>query len=382
MPRYLYLRQLRHVDHTVFCVQDGRQKTFWNAQFGVQLPYSSGQQVKRSLLTALLETLQEPFAPVTTTQVLKQSGGKRALGDGEPLSAADPAWADQLIGGWMRAAKKDKGAGKRGKKNGGEEEKEPGGVLRRRSPLSISAMRPLHPLLAALSPEAISFDRSGVPGDHQVIVRDENGNSLMVQDENGKNVPGPELQAFLESGDGELKLRTFMPEGKVGPRATGLFVVDMAIDLERLFVVSSDPYDPETPPATAARLEADGWERSGYQLRCPAERRQKLAEALAHALVAWRVTSNQSRTYSPQEVLAVALSEDASLPGVALRADLADAYEEGRPRAAPVVEPVEGVALHLSPALRGHIAGLEGTSALAVQQAEQDLRRRLLEAAA
>lgn len=33
----------------MFCVEDG-QKTYYDPQFGRNLPYSSGQQVKRSVL--------------------------------------------------------------------------------------------------------------------------------------------------------------------------------------------------------------------------------------------------------------------------------------------------------------------------------------------
>ena len=60
----IYLRGLRHADHTVFCVQDG-QKTYYDSQFGRIVPFSSGQQVKRSILNNLTDQLNAPCAPIT-----------------------------------------------------------------------------------------------------------------------------------------------------------------------------------------------------------------------------------------------------------------------------------------------------------------------------
>lgn len=49
---FIYLRGLKHAEFTVFCVSDG-QKSYFDPQFRVYVPYSSGQQVKRSVLEAL-----------------------------------------------------------------------------------------------------------------------------------------------------------------------------------------------------------------------------------------------------------------------------------------------------------------------------------------
>lgn len=42
---FIYLRALRHVDYSVFCVADG-QKTYFDPVFNQYVPFSSGQQVK------------------------------------------------------------------------------------------------------------------------------------------------------------------------------------------------------------------------------------------------------------------------------------------------------------------------------------------------
>ena len=64
MNPYIYLRVLKHAEHTVFCVQDG-QKSYYDPLFNKSLAYSSGQQVKRSILDALTSNLNVQMAPIT-----------------------------------------------------------------------------------------------------------------------------------------------------------------------------------------------------------------------------------------------------------------------------------------------------------------------------
>jgi len=54
-------------------------------------------------------------------------------------------------------------------------------TVKRRSPLSISAMRPLHPLLAGVDKENLTFDRSDKPDRHPVNVR--MGDKLLTDEE-------------------------------------------------------------------------------------------------------------------------------------------------------------------------------------------------------
>lgn len=53
---FIYLRGLKHAAFTVFCVENG-QKTYYDPQFNAIVPYSSGQQVKRSILEKLNDVL-------------------------------------------------------------------------------------------------------------------------------------------------------------------------------------------------------------------------------------------------------------------------------------------------------------------------------------
>ena len=152
----IYIRTLKRAEHTVFGVEKG-QKTYYDPQFNKIIPYSSGQQVKRSIIDKLTSIINKVPAPTTFVFDVNANG---ELGEGEVFANCNPTYADQLLGGWMKAAK------------GGNER-----TIKRRSPLSISAMRGLHPLLAGVNKENITFDRSDKPNT-EVIVRDANRNEM------------------------------------------------------------------------------------------------------------------------------------------------------------------------------------------------------------
>lgn len=177
MNSFIYLRALKHAEHTVFCVQDG-QKTYFDPQFNRVVAYSSGQQVKRSILETLTDELGVQMAPVTFNYNIN---AKKELENKEPWSPCDPNYVDQLLGGWMRAA--------------GE-----GQILKRRSPLSISAMRPIHPLLAGVDKENLTFDRSDRPDQHPVNVR--MGDKLLTEEE---------IETYLQDNNRTLPRRNWIP---------------------------------------------------------------------------------------------------------------------------------------------------------------------------
>ena len=330
MKPYIYLRVLRHADHTVFCVEDG-QKTYWDPVFNVPVPFSSGQQVKRSVMENMLENLGEKFAPVTFNFEIDTKG---KLSNKEPWSPCDPSYIDQLFGGWMRA--KAEKSGKNEKQKSDENN-----VRKRRSPISFSAMRPVHPLLAGLHTENITFDRSGCP---------ENGNEqhppVRVR-RAGKELTAEEISEFLTQNDRTIPPRTWIPGIK---SASGLFVYDIAIDLRRLFCVSTGIYEPEIDKATTEKLKNDGWKETanvfGKCLIMPKEKRNRIIPALANAMIDWRITSNQSRTFSLMETLAVAISDNANTVAGAIRAKLAE--DSDKPKAKPVVDAKAGAALFVT----------------------------------
>lgn len=298
----IYLRTLKKAEHTVFCVADG-QKTYYDPQFNRAIPFSSGQQIKRSILTTLSDVLNERMSPTTFISEISKKG---EISEGEVFGTCDPSFVDQLFGGWMKAAK------------GGKER-----TIKRRSPLSISAMRGLHPLLAGIEKENATFDRSN-DKEAKVVVR--NGDKVLSDDE---------ISELLEGKDRSLT-RKWIPDNK---RATGLFVMDVAVDLRRLFSVSLDKMEPEISEETEAKLREAGWKEVetiyGNTLTAPKEVRDRWIPALATALVNWSITSNQARTFSLMETLALSVSDNANMVAGSIRAKL---KEDETPRAEPIIE--------------------------------------------
>lgn len=334
----IYIRTLKRAEHTVFCVSDG-QKSYYDAQFNRRIPFSSGQQVKRSIIDAICEELNETPSPTTFLfDVTKQ----KELKEGEVYGTCDPTYVDQLFGGWMKAAK------------GGKDR-----TLKRRSPLSISAMRGLHPLLAGVDNDNASFDRSDRPN-NIVIVRDEKGNQLSEE----------EISAFHEGKDRSLS-RKWIPNNS---RATGLFVSDIAIDLRRLFCVSINQLEPEMTDETITKLIENGWVKSknifGDCLVAPKELREKWTKGLAKAIVNWKITSNQSRTFSLMDTLAIAIGNNANLIGGSIRAKLSD---EDSGKAQPIIdETLTEMSTFITLQAGGYIQ-TTGEKANALEQAEQKL---------
>lgn len=342
---FIYLRGLKHAAFTVFCVENG-QKFYYDPQFNVRVPFSSGQQVKRSVLEKLNDILGVQPSP---TEFYFDVDKKGALKEGEVLSSCDPHYIDQLLGGWMRTPK------------GGKEK-----AVKRRSPLSISAMTPLHPLLSGLPKENISFDRSDRPNAHKVVVRDANGNVLTDE----------QVCDFLDGNDRSL-YRKWIPDNN---RATGLFVYDVAIDLRRLFCVSTNQFEPEITADMVESLKADGWKvvntAFGECLLMPKEQREQLIPAIADALLDWQITSNQARTFSLMETLAVAVSDNANTLAAAIRAKLID-DNESKPKARPIIDENAGAKTFIALPCANYIV-TETESADALVRARQELIDRMM----
>lgn len=342
---FIYLRGLKHAAFTVFCVEDG-QKFYYDPQFNVRVPFSSGQQVKRSVLEKLNDILGVQPSP---TEFYFDVDKKGALKEGEVLSSCNPHYVDQLLGGWMRTPK------------GGKEK-----AVKRRSPLSISAMTPLHPLLSGLPKENISFDRSDRPNAHKVVVRDANGNVLTDE----------QVCNFLDGNDRSL-YRKWIPDNN---RATGLFVYDVAIDLRRLFCVSTNQFEPEITADMVESLKADGWKvvntAFGECLLMPKEQREQLIPAIADALLDWQITSNQARTFSLMETLAVAVSDNANTLAAAIRAKLID-DNESKPKARPIIDENAGAKTFIALPCANYIV-TETESADALARARQELIDRMM----
>jgi hypothetical protein len=339
----IYIRTLKRAEHTVFCVANG-QKTYFDPQFNRLVPYSSGQQIKRSIMDRLATELNEVPAPVT---FLFDVTKKNEITEGEVFGTCDPSHFDQLLGGWMKAIK-----------GGGEK------TIKRRSPFSISAMRALHPLLAGVNKEDITFDRSG-RSNNKVIVRDPEGNPLSEND----------IVTLLEGKDRSL-VRKWIPDNRT---VTGLFVQDIAIDLRRLFCINLSIYEPEINQATEGKLRDNGWIEVknvfGDCLVAPKELRKKLIPAIAKAILNWEITSNQSRTFSLMETLAVAVSDNANKIASSIRGKLSEEHEN---KSIPIIEEnLEGVETFITLAAGGYVI-TQSEKANAIELAEQKIIDKII----
>jgi len=342
MNPYIYLRALKHAEHTVFCVQDG-QKTYFDPQFNRLVAYSSGQQVKRSIIDSLTSNLNVQMAPITFNYNVT---AKNELENKEPWSPCDPTYVDQLLGGWMRAGD--------------------GITVKRRSPLSISAMRPLHPLLAGVDKENLTFDRSDRPDRHPVNVR--MGEKLLTDEE---------IDEFLTTNNRTLPRRNWIPDNA---RTGGLFIYDIAIDLRTLFSVSINQHEPELSKDKIEELKTKGWIESenifGKCLVLKKEEREKVIPALANALLNWRITSNQARTFSLMETLAVAISDNANTLAGAIRAKLIEDSE--KPKAKPIIDETAGAEIYVTLPCSSYVVTVN-ESADALEKAEQKLIELMLD---
>ena len=354
---FIYIRGLRKVDHTVFAVNNG-QKFYTDPQFGIRQAYSSGQQVKRSII----ESLGLPYAAITFNWEISKTEAKMK----QPYHICDPSYADQLVGGYMKSVKDEV-------------------TVKRRSPLSISALRPLHPLLGGLEKdsEAANFDRKRFPAVYKTSDSEESksgeNNVRVFRVVNKKEVElsSKELQEWLDSNDRQLPPHYYKPEALT--RATGLYTYDIAIDMRTLFCVSINQLEPELFEDMEKKLREKNWIESenifGRCLVCPKKEREEIIERLAHAIINWRITSNQSRTFSLMETLAMAVSDNANKIAFAIRAELKDEYD--RPTAKPVIDESSGAEIFLTPLISGVIPGFSGSSD-ALDRAEQNIKEKLL----
>ena len=109
----------------------------------------------------------------------------------------------------------------------------------------------------------------------------------------------------------------------------------------------------------------------GKCLVLPKDEREKVIPALAHALINWRITSNQARTFSIMETLAIAVSDNANTLAGAIRAKLIDDGGD-KPKAKPIVDEKAGAELFVALPCAAYIV-VENESADALEAAEKHL---------
>ena len=179
----------------------------------------------------------------------------------------------------------------------------------------------------------------------------------------------------MDENDRTLTRRNWIQDNK---RATGLFIYDIAIDLRTLFCVSMNQHEPEITKDMIESLKAKNWIEGenifGKCLILPKAERDKIIPALASALINWRITSNQARTFSLMETLAIAISDNANTLAASIRAKLID--DGSKPKAKPIVDESAGADLFVTlPCANYIVTEIERKDAL--EKAEEDLINRM-----
>ena len=180
-----------------------------------------------------------------------------------------------------------------------------------------------------------------------------------------------EIEKYLYDNNRTLSRRDWIQNNK---RASGLFVADVAIDLRTLFCVSVNQHEPELTKEKIEELKENGWIESenifGRCLVLPKDKRDEFIPALAHGLINWRITSNQSRTFSLMETLAVAISDNASSIPASIRAKLVDNGEN--PKAIPIIDEAVGADVFVTLPCAAYVQ-TESENVDALKKAEQRL---------
>lgn len=351
----IYLRGLKHVNYSVFCVDSNGQKVYYDPQYNKYLPFSSGQQVKRCNKESLLKSLNVNPSPTTFFFELDSKG---ALNEKEVVSTCNPEYIDQLLFGYMNL------------QSCGESEEDRKQAFKRRSPLRISAMTPLHPLLAAINKEDISIDGSDRPHVHKVVVRGPKGNVLTDD----------EVKDCFERA-GRSPFKHYLPKDKNGARATGFFVYNAEIDLRMLFCVGINNKESEISQEKIESLKNKGWKVIenvfGECLLMPKEDRERIIPEIAEALIEWEISSNQSRTYDPMETLSIAISDNAQKLSSCITAKRTN-DDDDNPKVKPIVKKQDGAEVFITRPCAGYMYTEDETDD-ALDNAKKELIKRMME---
>ena len=126
-------------------------------------------------------------------------------------------------------------------------------------------------------------------------------------------------------------------------------------------------------------FKADGWKIIenvfGESLLMPEKKRKEIIPAIADALIDWHITSNQARTFSLMETLAIAISDNANTLAAAIRAKLINDNED-KPKAKPIVDENAGANTYVTLPCANYIV-TESECVDALEQAKQELIDRM-----
>lgn len=301
--KHLFIRGLKKIDFSVLCVDSG-QKTYYDPISGKSLPYSSGQQVKKSIMNNVYEN--SDYYPSPVVFVLKKDKDKMA--QKEALSTCDPTYFDQLIAGYMYTpSKKDQVV--TDNEDDAKKNAENLGTIKSKAHISVGAMIPFNPNLAQIVEEK------------KLTYHIENP-IFIVKNEENRIMSDEDITKFLDDNNAKLS-KIKMIDGE--KRVTGIFRYDIDVDLERLFRVEITLNSEEVSKNIEKKLIDAGWKevtiKNKKYLELPKEFHFEYASLLANAFVNWRINSNTSRTFDLMPTFAVAVCGVAKHVNVCMQYD-------------------------------------------------------------
>jgi len=290
---------------TLFCVGKEGQKRVYDKTYGKYLAYSSGQQQKTTRVNEVCELLGIPLADFVFYYNEKHKQASKGI-------SQDPRHVEAMTRGYMNVTTNN---------------------IKRESPLNISTMFPIHPLLVESIDDLIAVGH-GVREKSFTLIQEKKKTKKAGEDDDeseksdgskteGKYEEVPkttdEYKKFLdEMADTRKKgIEHSLAGGKLLTR--GVFERYIEIDLTRLFAFNNDILLPSKEIA-AEYMDAiikDGWKEVdtklyGKMFIVPKSIRDKYIPAIAEALVMALPNTNQSSSYSVGEIVATAVSYDAS----------------------------------------------------------------------
>ena len=320
--RNLYIKGVRNVKQGQTSTGDNGQKTYWDPTFRKYCGYASGQQVKRSIISAILNENGEEYSPVNFVFKLEDKKIKEDI----VITSCNPRDTDQLFGGYMhQVSNKNKKKGKNNEDNEGEEKLS----SKRTGIIACGPYAPEHPLLASVTEEIASFDR-----------REENNASVSLKFDD-RIIEESDIESFLEDmqiPNTVKKQKYFQGHKKIN----GIFSNTVELDIQRLFTVSVRSYNPEASVELQEELVRHGWTygENNSILICPINLIREVAPAIAVGIVEWVFGTNKSRALNSLTAFAIAVSDSPYDVATAIRAKLYGDFEN--PRAELILDNSKG----------------------------------------
>ena len=310
----IVLKKIYHYKLTRFCVDSNGQKTYYDNN--MRIPYSSGQQQKHSLIEEFLKLAEQEHAPSELFYEYDNSKDAK-LNHKIFRITTDLRHLESYLRGHMYNVEEEKASKSKSKKKTAESEtseapeSEENGTQKliyiRPSAFKISCLSPVHPKLSSTVQEAhVMVDRRG-----------KQKCDIIITDSKTKEVFDDEKTKYMLENTNFNGAMHFKPsEANQNFLVSGVFEVTMEVDLKQLFKTRLSKYERTLPESVKNDLLSHGWyitkEKNIEYINPPDEFKEFILDHLPEAIFNFTSKTNQNRNYAVPELLAIAMTNDAS----------------------------------------------------------------------